>query len=144
MPRTRQDGQVRIHDHDIFGGIFSLMVIRGYTSIRPHNSHNTYDAACAAVSAEVEKLCEQRDWWCDFRIRIHPIHGDSPTARDQLLFWQSLRLLHSRVPPNGNLYFDMSKDDAEEWLQKCIDNTTFDREVFVRLTNLFLEIFQEG
>ncbi|MBA3678897.1 hypothetical protein H0W80_01735 [Candidatus Saccharibacteria bacterium] len=141
MSKTKsQNEQIEILQHDIFDAIFSLMILQGHKSIRLR-SH--YDEACVAVYKKVEKMCDESDKYCGFYFVQHPIHGDSQLARDSLREWCSCGAMNVRVPGDGTYYFDLTLAEAEKWLTKSIQYTTFSREDFDKLTKIFLNIYSQ-
>lgn len=147
MPKTKRNKQIEIEAVDIFGGIISLICIRGYKGIDPRRRTSeqryAYDAACVAVSKRVLELCAERDDYCTFRMVADQMHGDSRRAREELMFWLSCGLVHMRIPSDGFYYFSIGKDEAEEKLQRHIEHTGYTREMFEELTDLFESIYKE-
>jgi hypothetical protein len=148
MPNTRKAEETRITAHDIFDGIFCLLILRGYESINPdmHTAEHyyAYDAACEAVAKKVLELCNEEDSgkYCTFRIVCHNMHGNSTKAREQILSWLSWGGAHIRSNGRGYIFFDMDADWAEETLQRQIAATGFGREVYEELTKTFLSIYR--
>jgi hypothetical protein len=145
MTRTKASGDVEITSHDIFDGIFCLMVMRGHSGIdiETHTSEHyyAYDAACEAVSRRVKELCDaDPKKVCTFIIRCD-MYGISETARDQIHSWLRFGGAHLRTNGHGYIFFDMNADWAEETLKRQITATGFSREVYEDLTKIFLSIY---
>lgn len=145
MSKGQQSKEMRINSVDVFGGVFALVKLAGHLGIDP-NRHTqdhyfAYDAACVAVAQRVLELSDERGDNCRFRMRAHVIHGDCPTARDELTFWLSTHTMHLRVPGNGQYYFSISDSYAEDMLERSITQTGYAREIFEELTHLFLGIY---
>lgn len=146
MP-TAKKAELRIHQSDVFDGIFCILIIRGQDGIRPDaetSQHQfAYDAACEAVSKRVEELCEidGSGKHCAFRIRCDNLYGTSNEARAQIFSWLSSGRAYTRSNQNGYVYFDISMARAEKTLQRMVEATGFSREVFEELTKLFIDIY---
>ncbi len=138
QPAQETDSAI-ITAEDIFGGIFSILVIRGYKKIQPNQPSCAYDSACQVVYLRVLELCEEQDKVCDFVILPHMTHGDSQVARDQLRIWLSARMMHFRTPGDGSYYFSITPRDAEFFLNNSIRVTGFGRKIFDELTDIFLD-----
>ncbi len=124
---------------DVFGGVFSVLVTRGYTKIQPNQADCAYDSACQAVYLRVLELCDEQDKECGFVILPHMTHGDSQVARDQLRIWLSSRLMHFRNPGDGAYYFSITPRDAEFFLNNSVRVTGFSRRIFEELTDIFID-----
>ena len=69
----------RITADDFFSGLFAALALKGYKTISLRNER--FDKALAVLFQELLDRAQQEDLDVRFRIREHPIHGDSTTVR---------------------------------------------------------------
>ncbi len=147
MVQTRQ----RVYTDDIFDGVLACLVLRGYESIHPGkvrlepdkiiNSYRYFDQACQAVYIRVKQECERRDIRCNFSIFLDEFFGNSDTCSQIISSWLSSRLCYARIPGDGYIYFNISKDRAERILDRMCSMTTFRKEFYEELAELFLRVY---
>lgn len=68
---------------DFFTGLLAALALRNYQTVSIRNGR--LDRALAQVFLELERWTEQQGIDVDFRIRVHPVHGDSKTARGAVI-----------------------------------------------------------
>lgn len=131
----------RITAHDIFDGIFAMLVMRGWDRLHPYKSH--YYEACAEVYKVVRKYCDENDLNCRFVI-VLDLHGQSDTAHQMISSWLPSGFVHVRMPGDGSYHFGLNPDWAEDMLLRDMEYTGLSREFYTELTDLFAKVYREG
>ncbi len=67
---------------DFFTGLFAALVLKGYKTISIRDER--FDKSVALVFDDLQGLAEREHLDLRFRIRVHPIHGDSATVRHSI------------------------------------------------------------
>ena len=69
----------RLTVDDFFSGLFAALVLKGYVTISLRDER--FDRTLAALFQDFSARAQRQGLDVRFRIRAHPIHGDSTTVR---------------------------------------------------------------
>ena len=123
----------RMTADDFFTGLFAALAVRGsdFFSIR----NERFDAALAETFAnDLRPMADAEDIELDFRIRLHPIHGDSLTVRDGISNAAQRDLISLDNPEYQDIRLKLTPKDAEPILEQLPAS----RELFIRVADAFL------
>ena len=116
---------------DFFTGLFSALVLRGENVISLEGGY--LDEAVNKSFRKLTDLSEKQGIVLSFRIRLHPIHGDSVIVREEILGAMQRGLITLDAPENKVMRIRLTEDEADALLEEIAG----DRELFMRLANEF-------
>jgi hypothetical protein len=102
--------RTRFYPSDLLTGIVANLAARGVRSFSIHGV--TFDRAFHAAYLELKRAAEEQGSEVAFRVRLHPIHGDSETAQEALYGALSGRILTTDSPPSGLARIAISAEEA--------------------------------
>lgn len=97
-----------------------------------------FDQALEEAFNELLEAGVTHDLDVRFRIRTHPVHGDSPTVRDALAAAVQRDLISLDNPEYQDMRLKVTQDDAEDLLGR----TTIPRDLAERMSKTFLERYR--
>jgi hypothetical protein len=96
---------------DFFSGLFAALAMKGWTRISIRNER--FDRALVHVFEKLARLSSERGVDLRFRIRLHPMHGDSVTVRDAIAHAAQRDLISLDNPEFQDIRLKLEKNDAE-------------------------------
>lgn len=104
----------RLTANDFFIGMISALKLRGVEILCAGN--HVLDRAFAKIfKDELPGEAEQNNLDLRFRIRVHPIHGDSQIVYEGILLAMQLGLV-TQDSPGGDIRLRISREEAEYWI----------------------------
>jgi len=111
---------------DIVTGVFSSLALRDITRISAE--HNLIDQSFEGLSALIEEEAKRNQLNVRFRIKTHPIHGDSPELQNELLCAMQRQLMTYESPKTFRI--KISPEEARGYLE----NVPGDKQMYERLS----------
>jgi hypothetical protein len=118
---------------EFFMGLFSALATRGRPAISIRSDR--FDRILSRVFEELESTAGEESVDLRFRIRPHPIHGDSPTVRAALSAAAQADLISLENPEYQDIRFKIGSDDADFYFQML----PVRRAVFEKLADVFFD-----
>ncbi|MDO8559099.1 MAG: hypothetical protein Q7R84_02100 [bacterium] len=116
---------------DFFTGLFYALVLRGEKVISLEGGY--FDEAVDRSFRKLMDLSEKQGIEVSFRIRLHPIYGDSVIIRQEILGAMQRGLVTLDAPGNKVMRIRLTEDEAVALLEEIAGG----RELFMRLTDEF-------
>lgn len=126
--------KIRITEADFLTGIFAVLTLRGHKTI-PLNEF--FEKAMAKIFQEFTEHAKQNDFEMRFRIRPHPLHGDSGTIHNGVLGAMQRRIISLDSPANDVIRIKLTKD-----LAKVILDDMTSGKLFIDFSDRIIEIFR--
>jgi hypothetical protein len=120
---------------EFFLGLFSALATRGRPALSIRSDR--FDQILWRVFTELRKRSEAEGIDLRFRIRPHPIHGDSPTVRAALSAAAQADLISLENPEYQDIRFKIGREDAEYYFEML----PVPRDVFEHLADVFLDAY---
>jgi len=117
---------------DFFTGLFASLKLRGVQTFSLRN--DKFDSVLAFVFQKLTKLSSEKSIDVRFRIRLHPIHGDSATVRDSITNAAQRDLISLDNPEYQDMRIKIGKQDAD----KMLSTIPGGKELFDILSEEFL------
>ena len=121
-----------INEADFFSGVFAILASRGHEVLL---YNQTFEKAMADIFREFKEHARQNGAEMRFRIRLHPLHGDSKTIHHGVASATQRGIL-SLDSPGNQLRIKMTKEEVDTFLA-----TLPNRELFTSLANRITELF---
>jgi hypothetical protein len=121
---------------DFFTGFFATLAAKNYETISRIGQN--FDRALADAFDELRRLASENHLRLMFRIRLHPIHGDSISIRDGIAMAVRRDLISLDNPIYQTIRVKLSKDEANE----ILNNVPGGKTLFSRLVDVFLDKYQ--
>lgn len=96
---------------DFFTGLFAALALKGRVTISIRG--NSVDSALATVFQDLEARADQERLDIRFRIRPHPLHGDSATVRDSITHAAQRGLISLDNPDFQDIRLKLAGPEAE-------------------------------
>ena len=104
----------RINADDFFTGLFAALRLKGCETFSLRNDQ--FDSALFSVFQKLYKIANERSLDVRFRIRPHPIHGDSATVRDCITNAAQRDLISLDNPEYQDIRIKIGEEDATQML----------------------------
>ncbi len=104
----------RMTSDDFFTGLFAALAIRGHHVLTLRTER--FDQAIETIVNELMRTAKAKDIDVRFRVRLHPIHGDSQTVRDALASAAQRDLISFDNPEYQDIRLRIGVNDAKEFL----------------------------
>jgi hypothetical protein len=121
---------------DFFTGFFAALAVKKYETVA--RGGQSFDRALADAFENFRMLADGQKLRVGFRIRLHPIHGDSIAIRDGIAMAVRRDLISLDNPVYQTIRVKLSEEEGEEILQDIPGG----KELFSRLVDGFLEQYQ--
>jgi hypothetical protein len=118
---------------DFFTGLLAALRLKGHTSISIRGDR--FDQALAAVFQALQDAAPAQDLDIRFRIRLHPVHGDSSTVRDSLYQAVQRNLISLDNPEYQDIRLKLTPAEAHAVLLELPGGDKF----YADLADRFLE-----
>ncbi len=106
----------RITADDFFTGLFSALALRGLTTLSLRD--DAFDKAVADTFNKLQRLAATEDLNVRFRIRLHPLHGDSAIVRDSITNAVKRDLISLDNPVYQDIRLKLNRSEAEQYLSE--------------------------
>jgi hypothetical protein len=100
---------------DFFAGLFAALVFNGRKGLSLRNE--CFDSSLVPVFEKLQQLAPSKDLDIQFRIRLHPFHGDSITVRDGIYSAAQHGLISLDNPEYQDIQFKIDKEQAAQILE---------------------------
>jgi hypothetical protein len=104
----------RMTSDDFFTGLFAALALRGHHVLTLRAER--FDQAIESIVDELMKKARANDIDVRFRVRLHPIHGDSQTVRDALASAAQRDLISFDNPEYQDIRLRIGANDAKAFL----------------------------
>lgn len=104
----------RMTADDFFTGLLSALALKGYRTLTLRSER--FDRAIAHIVESLMKQAETKDIDVRFRVRLHPVHGDSSTIRDSITQAAQRDLISLDNPEYQDVRLKISAEDASVFL----------------------------
>ncbi len=105
----------RLTSDDFFTGLFAALAMKGHRVLTLRGER--FDQAIEQVTRELLARAENDEIDVRFRVRLHPIHGDSQTVRDALASAAQRELISFDNPEYQDIRLKIGPCDAKAFLQ---------------------------
>ena len=123
---------------DFFSGLFAALAIKGWNRISIRDEQ--FDRALDSVFRMLTKLSKAQNLDLRFRIRLHPLHGDSSTVRDAISHAAQRDLISLDNPEFQDIRLKLGKTDAKSVLQGVPGKS----QLFFKLAEEFTRHYTPG
>lgn len=127
----------RVTADDFFTGLFAALAIKGMNTISIRKDR--LDKALLPVFERMRKDAASNDLDLRFRVRLHPVHGDSITVRNGIYNAAQRDLISLDNPEFQDIRLKLTSTDAEARL----DDLAGGRQLYLELAELLLDQYQE-
>ncbi len=128
----------RLTSADFFTGLCAALALRGYETISLRDER--FGKATANVFQGLMSRAEQEGLDIRFRIRLHPIHGDSIVVRDAILHAAQRSMISLDNPHCEDIRLKVTHDGAEAILQSLPGG----KQLFMGLADEFLRFYERA
>ena len=118
---------------DFFTGLFSALALKGHSTISLRLER--FDSAVAKVFEALRGAAAERKIALRFRVRLHPVHGDSPTIRDSITNAAQRDLISLDNPEYQDIRLKIADEDARVYLKGLPGG----QDLFDKLADEFLQ-----
>lgn len=125
----------RMTEIDFFDGIFAALTLRNYTTVL---FNQALEEAIDTIFQEFKDCAEQRGFDLRFRIRLHPVHGDSETIHRGILRAAQMGIISLDSPGNRIIRIRLTQDMANAILSNLAAGT-----LFIELTDRIIDILSQ-
>lgn len=125
----------RLNADDFITGLFAGLALAGQTTLSIRGDR--FDRIMHGVFDELVERSSDADVDVRFRIRPHPVHGDSMTLRDAISAAAQRDLISLDNPEYQDIRFKFGPSDAAQILDRLPGGS----ELFNPLANSFLEAY---
>lgn len=128
----------RLVADDFFAGLFAALALRGQTALSIRADR--FDGSFKSVFDELNRRAQGEDIDIRFRIKPHPLHGDSSTVRDGIAAAAQRGLISFDSPECQDIRLRLGSDDADELLKHIPGK----QKLFNHLADTFLASYTAG
>jgi hypothetical protein len=100
---------------DFFAGLFAALVFNGRKGLSLRNEN--FDSSLVPVFEKLQQLAPSKGLDIQFRIRVHPFHGDSITIRGGIYSAAQHGLISLDNPEYQDIQFKFDKEQADQILE---------------------------
>ena len=126
----------RLQLTDVLDGLVAVFALRGIRSISAANDR--VDQSMQLLVPSIEQLAKDHNLVLCFRIRLHPIHGDSQAVQDALFSTTQMGFITWDSPGNRDMRIKISQESAEALLSQLPG----DRHMYEALAEEFLTYYR--
>jgi hypothetical protein len=106
----------RITADDFFTGLFAALALRGLTTLSLRD--DAFDKAVARTFNKLQRMADEEGLNIRFRIRLHPLHGDSAIVRDSITNAVKRDLISLDNPVYQDIRLKLNPSEAEQYLSE--------------------------
>jgi hypothetical protein len=121
---------------DFFTGLFAALAVRHIPVVSRRGRR--FDEALAKAFEGFRAQSEQQNIGVGFRIRLHPIHGDSVAVRDGIAMAVRRDLISLDNPVYQKIRLKLSSEEGAA----ILDQMSGEKELFQALADSFLQQYQ--
>ena len=125
----------RISATDFFTGLFAAFALKGTTTVSIHEQR--FDRALAHVFETLMKQADEEGLDIRFRVRLHPIHGDSIAVRDSIYSLAQRDIVSLDNPEFQDIRVKIGPQEAEALLGMLPGG----KQLFLPLADDFLSYY---
>ena len=107
--------RTRVSADDLFQGLVAGLVVKGWQEICMRDGYA--DLAFEAAYKKLLQLADTYDLDVMFRVRRHPIHGDSTVLRDSIFSAAQDGMVSLENPEYQEVLFKQKPEEAERLLE---------------------------
>jgi len=112
---------------DFFTGLFAALVFNGKKGLSIRNER--FDRSLVPVFQKLQELAPSKGLDIQFRIRLHPFHGDSITVRTAIYSAAQHGLISLDNPEYQDIQFKIDKEQANQ----ILGNVPGGKDLFLEL-----------
>jgi light-regulated signal transduction histidine kinase (bacteriophytochrome) len=127
----------RLSADDFFTGLFAALALKGKSAFTLRSTR--FDEAVAEAYRELREQASDSGVDVRFRIRLHPLYGDSTTIRDSLTRAAQRDLISFDNPEYQDVRLKLSSESAELFLE----GLPLRRELYLHLADRFLAFYHD-
>ena len=125
----------RLTSDDFFTGLFSALALKGCRTLTIRSQR--FDRAIAGIVDALMTRAPAQGIDVRFRVRLHPVHGDSETIRDSITLAAQRDLISLDNPEYQDVRLKVTPEDANAFLAQLPGGV----ELFGQIADEFLHSY---